>query len=49
MINFDEFSKVELVVGTVLEAEEVPGSEKLIKQIVDFGELGRRQILSGIR
>ena len=49
MISFDEFLKVELHVGTVLEAEGVVGSEKLIKQIVDFGELGTRQILSGIR
>ncbi len=48
MINFEDFLKVELMVGTVLEAEEVEGSEKLIKQIVDFGELGKRQILSGI-
>lgn len=49
MINFDDFSKVEIRIGTVLEAEEVPGSEKLIKQIVDFGEFGKKQILSGIR
>lgn len=49
MINFDDFVKVELRVGIVLEAEEVPGSEKLIKQIVDFGEFGKRQILSGIK
>lgn len=49
MITFDDFTKVELRVGTVLEAEEIPGSEKLIKQIVDFGELGQRQILSGIK
>lgn len=49
MITIDDFAKVELRVGTVLEAEEVEGSEKLIKQIVDFGEIGKRQILSGIR
>lgn len=49
MITFEHFSKVELKIGTVLEAEEVEGSEKLIKQIVDFGELGKRQILSGIK
>lgn len=49
MITIEEFLRVELRVGTVLEAEEVPGSEKLIKQIVDFGELGKRQILSGIK
>ncbi len=49
MITIDEFSKIELRVGTVIEAEEVEGSEKLIKQIVDFGEEGKRQILSGIK
>ncbi len=49
MITIDDFSKVELRVGTVLEAEEVVGSEKLIKQIVDFGDLGEKQILSGIK
>lgn len=49
MINFEDFAKVELRVGTVLEAEEVEGSEKLIKQIVDFGESGKKQILSGIK
>ncbi len=48
MITIDDFVKVELKVGTVLEAEMVPGSEKLIKQIVDFG-MEKRQILSGIR
>lgn len=49
MITINDFTKVELRVGTILEAEEVPGSEKLIKQIVDFGELGQRQVLSGIK
>ncbi|MBI2599645.1 methionine--tRNA ligase subunit beta [Candidatus Daviesbacteria bacterium] len=48
MITIDDFSKVEFKVGTVLEAEEVPGSDKLIKQIVDFGD-EKRQILSGIK
>jgi|SRR3989344_2841212 len=49
MISFDDFLKVELRAGTVLEAEEVLGSDKLIKQQVDFGELGTRQVLSGIK
>lgn len=47
-INIEDFIKVQLRVGTVIEAEEVPGSDKLIKQIVDFGE-EKRQILSGIK
>lgn len=48
MVAFDDFAKLELKVGTVVEAEGVEGSDKLIKQIVDFGE-EKRQILSGIK
>jgi methionine--tRNA ligase beta chain len=50
MINIEDFAKVEIRIGTVISVEEVPGSEKLIKQMVDFGEeVGQRQILSGIK
>lgn len=49
MITFDEFSKIELVVGIVLEAEEVEESEKLIKMVIDLGEDKPRQILAGIK
>lgn len=49
MITIDDFAKVELRVGTVLAAEAVEGSDKLIKQTVDFGELGEKTVLSGIR
>ncbi len=49
MINFDDFAKVEFRVGTVLEAEEVKGSEKLIKLKVDLGEENPRQILAGVK
>lgn len=54
MINIDDFSKVEMSVGKVLEAESIEGSEKLLKLRVDFGEedeIGQptvRQVLSGI-
>ena len=49
MISFDDFAKLELKVGTVLSAEEVEGSEKLIKLMVDLGEDKPRQILAGIK
>lgn len=49
MINFEDFAKLELKVGTVLEAEEVEGSEKLIKVKVDLGEAESRQILAGVK
>src|SRR3972149_5746650 len=37
MISIDDFSKVEVRVGLVLEAENVEGSNKLIKLVVDIG------------
>lgn len=49
-ISLDEFAKVEVKVGTVRAAEEVPETDKLLKLAVDFGEEGGpRQIVSGIR
>lgn len=48
-IDIEEFAKVELTVGTIVACEEISGSDKLYKLRVDFGTLGIRQILSGIR
>lgn len=49
LIKFDDFAKVDMRIGTVLLAEEIEGSEKLIKMEIDFGDLGKRQILAGIK
>lgn len=49
LIKFDDFSKVDIRIGTVVLAEDIEGSEKLIKMEVDFGDLGKRQILAGIK
>jgi methionine--tRNA ligase beta chain len=48
-ITKQDFSKVEMRVGTVISAEYVEGSDKLLRLIVSLGELGERQIFSGIR
>lgn len=48
-ISIDDFIKIELKVGTVLEASDIEGSERLLKLIVDLGEESPRQILSGIK
>ena len=49
MISIDEFSKVEVKVGTVQSAEQVPETDKLLRLVVDFAEeTGPRQIVSGI-
>ncbi len=47
-ISFEEFSKIDLRVGFVKHAESVKGSKKLLKLIVDLGELGERQIIAGL-
>ena len=48
MITFDEFKKVELMIGAILSAERVEGSEKLLKLMVNVGEESPRQIIAGI-
>jgi methionyl-tRNA synthetase len=48
-IAIDEFARVDLRVARILAAEHVAGSEKLLKLRVDLGELGERDIFSGIR
>lgn len=48
MISIDEFSKIEVKVGTVRTAERVPDTKKLLRLTVDFGEEVPRQIISGI-
>ena len=37
-ISIDDFSKVEIKLGTIIFAEHVEGSDKLLKLKVDFGE-----------
>jgi len=47
IINFEDFSKVDLRVAKILEAVKVDGSSKLIKIIIDLGH-EKRQLLAGI-
>ncbi len=47
-ISIEEFSKIEVKVGTVKSAERVPETDKLFRLVVDFGETEPRQIISGI-
>jgi methionyl-tRNA synthetase len=46
-IQYDDFDKLDLRVGKILEAEKVPKADKLLKLIVDLG-FEKRTILSGI-
>lgn len=47
MATIDDFSKLDLRIIKILEAERVEGSEKLIKLKVDIGD-EERQIIAGI-
>ncbi len=46
-ITFDDFTRMDLRTGTILEAEKVPKTKKLIKMQVDLG-FEKRTIVSGI-
>lgn len=48
-INYEDFAKLEIKIGTIVSAEIVPEADKLIKLMVDLGEEEPRQIVSGIR
>ena len=45
--SFDEFSKMDIRVGTILEAERVPKTDKLLKLLIDTG-IDKRTVVSGI-
>ena len=48
-IQYDDFAKLDLRVGTVVECEAHPNADRLLKLQVDLGELGRRQVCAGVR
>ena len=47
MITIDDLKKVEIKIGTIISAERVENTDKLIKLIVDLGQ-EERQIVTGI-
>jgi len=49
LITIDKFFETTLKIGTIVEAQEVPKSKKLLKLQVDLGEGKNRQILAGIK
>lgn len=47
-ISFEDFKKLEIRIGTIIAAERVPDTDKLVKLIVDIGEEKPRTIVAGI-
>ncbi len=46
-VSFAEFQKLDLRVGKIIEATQIPNSKKLIKLTVDFGS-EKRQAVAGL-
>ncbi|MFP3044496.1 MAG: methionine--tRNA ligase subunit beta [Thermocladium sp.] len=47
MISHEEFMKMDLRVGKVIESERIPESKRLLKLIIDLGT-EKRQIVTGL-
>ncbi|UCG01594.1 MAG: methionine--tRNA ligase [Candidatus Heimdallarchaeota archaeon] len=48
-IPFEDFQKLDIRIGTILTAEKIPKTEKLLKLKVDLGsEIGQRQLVAGL-
>ncbi|NBP00689.1 MAG: methionine--tRNA ligase [Proteobacteria bacterium] len=48
-IGIEDLAKVELKVGTIIDCQSIPESDKLLKLSVDLGEAQPRCILSGVK
>ncbi len=48
LIKYEDFSKLDLRVGTVIECVRKEEADKLLRLTVDFGEEGKLNILSSL-
>ena len=54
-VSYEEFKKMDMRVGTIIEVEPIPETDKLLRCQIDFGEVDEngekklRQIISGIK
>ena len=47
-INYDDFAKLDIRVGSIVSAEKIPETDKLLRLEIDIGEEKPRQIVAGI-
>lgn len=48
IISFDDVKKLDVRLATIVSAEKVPDSDRLLKLMVDAGEGTLRQVVSGV-
>jgi methionyl-tRNA synthetase len=46
-VDIEDFKRLDIRIGTILEAEDIKGSDRLMKLIVDIGE--KRQLVAGFK
>jgi methionyl-tRNA synthetase len=49
LISIDDFSKVDLRIAKIVNAEHVEGADKLLRLTLDVGPLGTKQVFAGIK
>ena len=47
MVSYNDFKQIELQIATIISAEPVPGSDKLVKLQINLGK-ENRQLLAGL-
>ncbi|MDP1755953.1 MAG: methionine--tRNA ligase subunit beta, partial [Pseudohongiella sp.] len=48
-ISIDDFSKIDLRIARIANAEHIEGADKLLRLTLDLGDLGTRQVFAGIK
>lgn len=48
LISIEEFQRLDLRVGRIVQAEEIPGADKLLKLSIDLGDR-QVQVVAGIK
>ena len=46
-VSYDDFKKLDIRVGSILEVEKIPGKRRIVKGVVDLGEEKRDVIIGG--
>ncbi len=49
LIGIDDFTKIDLRIAKIIDAEHVEGAEKLLRLSLDIGEAQPRQVFAGIK
>lgn len=49
MITFDDFQKIDIRIGKIIEIEDAETRKPMYRIQIDFGELGVKQTVAGIK